>query len=184
MVNVNQGWDLRTACAMAPKLAEFGLTWIEEPLMADRPAAEWAAVAAAAPTRLAGGENLREAGPFQQAIDSGLLGVIQPDAAKWGGHSGCLPVAKAALAAGRLFCPHFLGGAIGLVHSLHLLAAVRGPGLLEVDANANPLREGLLGDLLAVRDGVVSLPGGQGLGLEPDIKSLASLRSLHLGRHG
>ena len=109
--------------------------------------------------------------------------MIQPDAAKWGGHSGCLPVAKAALAAGRMYCPHFLGGAIGLVHSLHLLAAVRGPGLLEVDANANPLREGLLGDLLAVRDGVVSLPGGQGLGLEPDIKSLASLQSLHLERH-
>jgi D-galactarolactone cycloisomerase len=63
-----------------------------------------------------------------------------------------------------------------------LLAAVRGPGLLEVDANPNPLREGLLGDLLTVRDGCVSLPGRQGLGLEPDIKELASLRSLHLER--
>ena len=83
-------------------------------------------------------------------IDSGLFGFIQPDAAKWGGHSGCLPVAKAALAAGRTFCPHYLGGAIGLMHSLHLLAAVRGPGLLEVDANANPLREGLLQNLMTV----------------------------------
>jgi L-alanine-DL-glutamate epimerase-like enolase superfamily enzyme len=182
MVDVNQGWDLRTACALAPKLAEFGLYWIEEPLLADRPMAEWTQVAAIAPTQLAAGENLRGAGPFQQAIDSGLFGVIQPDAAKWGGHSGCLPVARAALAAGRSYCPHFLGGAIGLVHSLHLLAAVRGPGLLEVDANPNPLREGLLGDLLTVRDGCVSLPGGQGLGLEPDIKSLASLRTLHLER--
>ena len=111
------------------------------------------------------------------------MGVIQPDAAKWGGHSGCLPVARAALAAGRTYCPHFLGGAIGLIHSLHLLAAVRGPGLLEVDANPNPLREGLLGDLLTVRDGCVSLPGGQGLGLEPDLKPLANLRSLHIERH-
>ena len=167
---------------MAPKLAEFGLHWIEEPLLADRPAAEWTQVAAAAPTQLAGGENLRGAGPFQEMIDSGLFGVIQPDAAKWGGHSGCLPVARAALAAGRTYCPHFLGGAIGLLHSLHLLAAVRGPGLLEVDANPNPLREGLLGDVLTVRDGSVSLPGGQGLGLEPDIKTLSSLRSLHLER--
>lgn len=182
MVDVNQGWDLRTACAFAPKLAEFGLHWIEEPLVADRPMAEWTQIAAAAPTQLAAGENLRGAGPFQEAIDSGLFGVIQPDAAKWGGHSGCLPVARAALAAGRSYCPHFLGGAIGLVHSLHLLAAVRGPGLLEVDANPNPLREGLLGDLLTVRDGAVSLPGGQGLGLEPDIKSLAALRTLHLER--
>ena len=183
MVDANQGWDLRTASAMAPKLAEFGLGWIEEPLMADRPFTEWTQVAAVAPTTLAAGENLRGAGPFQEAIDSGLFGVIQPDAAKWGGHSGCLPVARAALAAGRTYCPHFLGGGIGLLHSLHLLAAVRGPGLLEVDANPNPLREGVLQDLLSVRDGSVSLPGGQGLGLEPDIKPLLNLRSLHIERH-
>ncbi|MDP1962373.1 MAG: mandelate racemase/muconate lactonizing enzyme family protein [Reyranella sp.] len=182
MVDVNQGWDLRTACTMTPKLAEFGLHWIEEPLLADRPMIEWTQVAAVAPTQLAAGENLRGAGPFQEMIDSGLFGVIQPDAAKWGGHSGCLPVARAALAAGRTYCPHFLGGAIGLLHSLHLLAAVRGPGLLEVDANPNPLREGLLGDVLTVRDGGVSLPDGQGLGLEPDIKTLAPFRTLHLER--
>jgi D-galactarolactone cycloisomerase len=182
MVDANQGWDLADACRMAPKLAEFGLSWIEEPLMADRPLGEWTQVAAAAPAPLAAGENLRGAGTFQAAIESGLLGILQPDVAKWGGHSGCLPVARAALAAGRTYCPHFLGGAIGLVHSLHLLAAVRGPGLLEVDANPNPLREGLLGDIFVVREGSVSLPGGQGLGLEPDIKEFASLRSLHLER--
>ena len=182
MVDANQAWDLATACRMAPRLAEFGLGWIEEPLAADRPAAEWTQVAAVAPTALAAGENLRGAGQFQTAIDSGLFGILQPDAAKWGGHSGCLAVARAALAAGRSYCPHYLGGAIGLVHSLHLLAAVRGPGLLEVDANANPLREGILQDLLAVTDGCVSLPGGQGLGLEPDLKPLSNLRSLHLER--
>ncbi|WP_439613756.1 mandelate racemase/muconate lactonizing enzyme family protein [Reyranella sp.] len=183
MVDANQGWDLRSACALVPKFAAFGLRWIEEPLMADRPLAEWSQVAALAPATLAGGENLRGAGPFQEMIDSGLFGVIQPDAAKWGGHSGCLPVARAALAAGRTYCPHFLGGGIGLIHSLHLLAAVRGPGLLEVDANPNPLREGILQDVFSVRDGSVSLPGGQGLGLEPDIKPLLTLRSLHIERH-
>ena len=82
----------------------------------------------------------------------------------------------------RSFCPHYLGGGIGLIHSLHLLAAVRGPGLLEVDANPNPLREGLLGDNFAVTNGAVALPGGQGLGLEPDLKPLLNLRSLHLER--
>jgi L-alanine-DL-glutamate epimerase-like enolase superfamily enzyme len=182
MVDANQGWDLSTACRMVPRLAEFGLRWIEEPLMADRSVAEWTQVAAAAPTVLAAGENLRGAGQFQDWIESGLFGVIQPDAAKWGGHSGCLPVARAALAAGRSFCPHYLGAGIGLLHSLHLLAAVRGPGLLEVDANPNPLREDVLGDVFAVADGSVALPGGQGLGLEPDLKPLQNLRSLHLER--
>ena len=32
MVDVNQGWDLLTACRVAPRLAEFGPGWIEEPL--------------------------------------------------------------------------------------------------------------------------------------------------------
>ena len=182
MVDANQGWHLTTACRMVPKLAEFGLGWIEEPLMADRPASEWTQVAACAPAVLAAGENLRGAGQFQDWIDSGLFGVIQPDAAKWGGHSGCLPVARAALAAGRSFCPHYLGAGIGLLHSLHLLAAVRGPGMLEVDANRNPLREDVLGDAFAVADGSVALPGGQGLGLEPDLKPLQNFRSLHLER--
>jgi len=182
MVDVNQGWDLATACRMAPKFAELGLGWIEEPLPADRPLPEWVQVAAIAPTRLAGGENIRGAGAFQQAIDSGVFGVLQPDAAKWGGHSGCLPVAKAALAAGQTYCPHFLGGAVGLMHSLHLLAAVRGRGLLEVDGNPNPLREGLLGSLLNVTDGSVSLPDGPGLGLEPELKPLTNFRSLHIER--
>ncbi|TMJ28730.1 MAG: mandelate racemase/muconate lactonizing enzyme family protein [Alphaproteobacteria bacterium] len=183
MVDVNQAWDLRAANATLPWLADFPLVWIEEPLMADRPLAEWTQVAAMTRAPLAGGENVRGAGAFQAMIDSGLFGFIQPDVAKWGGHSGCLPVARAALAAGRTFCPHYLGGAIGLLHSLHLLAAVGGPGLLEVDANANPLREGVLQDLMAITDGCVSLPGGQGLGLEPDLKPLANLRSLHIERH-
>lgn len=182
MVDVNQGWDLGTACAMAPRFAEFGLHWIEEPLVADRPLAEWSQIAAASPAPLAVGENLRGAGAFQEAIDCGSFAFLQPDAAKWGGHSGCLPVARAALAGGRTYCPHFLGGGIGLMHSLHLLAAVRGPGLLEVDANPNPLREGLLGDVLTVAEGCVALPGGPGLGLEPDLTPLLKLRSLHIER--
>jgi L-alanine-DL-glutamate epimerase-like enolase superfamily enzyme len=113
IVNASQDWDLTDACRMAPRLAEFGLSWIEEPLMADRPLGEWIQVAAAAP----------------------------------------------ALSRRR-----------------------SSPALLEVDANANPLREGLLGDVFVVRDGHVSLPGGQGLGLEPDIKEFVRLRNLHLER--
>src|SRR6202011_2997579 len=101
----------------------------------------------------------------QEAINGGLFGVLRPDLAKWGGHSACLPVAKAALAAGRSYWPHYLRGPLGLMHSLHLLAAVRGPGMLEVDANANPLREGLLQDHFAVSRGAVSLPDDPGLGL-------------------
>ena len=47
---------------------------------------------------------------------------------------------------GKTFCPHYLGGGIGLLASAHLLAAVGGDGWVEVDANDNPLRDALWPD--------------------------------------
>ena len=39
-----------------------------------------------------------------------------------------------------VFCPHWLGGGIGLIASIHLKAAAGGAGYVEVDSNPNPLR--------------------------------------------
>jgi D-galactarolactone cycloisomerase len=180
MVDINQGWDLPTARHMAGRLAEFPLRWIEEPLVADRPAEEWQALRSVMRTSLAGGENLRGRDVFDAAIRAGYFDVLQPDACKWGGISATLPVARAALAADRIYCPHYLGGAVGLMASLHLLAAAGGPGLLEVDANANPLREGLLDGLVTVHEGRVAVPRQPGLGIVPDLRPLRDLLVLHL----
>jgi len=179
MVDVNQGWEVATACRMAARLAEFPLTWIEEPLPADRPDWEWAQVNAAARSPLAAGENWRGMPAYQRALADEFLAILQPDLCKWGGLSGTLPVAQAIVGSGRTYCPHFLGGGIGLFASLHLLAAVRGPGLLEVDANPNPLREGLVGSLFRLQSGEAPLPDGPGLGFEPDLTPFAGLRTLH-----
>jgi len=182
MVDINQGWDVATACHMGAVLSRFPLTWIEEPLACDRPAWEWAQVKAAARAPIAAGENLRGALAYHQALADGLLTVIQPDACKWGGLTAVLPVAQAVLSAGRSYCPHFLGGGIGQLASLHLLAAVRGPGLLEWDANPNPLRQDLLEGVLAVREGMVAAPEGPGLGMVPDLSPFAPYLALHTER--
>ena len=187
MVDINQGWDFATAIRSVDYLREFPLNWIEEPLTCDRPAHEWAAVRATARAPIAAGENLRGNLAFHQALADGQLDVVQPDCAKWGGHTATLPVARAVVGAGRIYCPHFLGGAIGLVHSLHLLAAVRGPkgheGLLEWDANPNPLRQLLLEGLLPQHEGKVALPEGPGLGFTPALERLAPYQALRLERH-
>jgi D-galactarolactone cycloisomerase len=180
MVDINQGWDLSTAVHMAEVLRQFPLAWIEEPLSCDRPTWEWAQVRAAARSPIAAGENLRGASAFQQALSDGHFGVMQPDCAKWGGFTATLPVAQAVVGAGKMYCPHFLGGAVGLMASLHLLGAVRGPGLLEWDANPNPLREALLDGVLHLSEGKVALPDGPGLGFIPDVARLQQYRSAHL----
>jgi D-galactarolactone cycloisomerase len=175
--DANQAWSLTEAMARAPALDEFGLAWLEEPLRADRPRAEWKTLATTLGTRLAAGENVASRDGFAQLIDENVVQVVQPDAAKWGGLSGCVDVGRAAVAANRCFCPHYLGGGIGLLASAHLLAAVGGDGRLEIDANSNPLRDAFCGPVSAVSDGTVSLDDTPGLGIEPDIASIENLRT-------
>ena len=184
MVDINQGWEVATAVRMAGVLGQFPLHWIEEPLTCDRPAWEWSQVRAASRAQLAAGENLRGALAFQQALADGHLGVVQPDCCKWGGLSGTLAVAQAVVGAGRAYCPHLLGGGVGQLASLHLLAAVRGPGLLEMDANPNPLRSLVIDPVLTLREGMIALPAGPGLGTEPDLAGLAPFEVMRTERRG
>lgn len=175
MADANQGWDASVAATMAQAMAELDIAWLEEPLRADRPLAEWQALAHQSPVPLAAGENCLGADAFRTAIDGAFLRVVQPDLAKWGGISGVLPVARAIRAAGLRYCPHYLGAGVGLMASAHVLAAVDDAGnhgLLEIDANDNPLRTLLSGPLAQLRDGVARLGQAPGIGIEPDLPAL------------
>ena len=192
MADVNQAWDLSHALAMLPRLAPYGLAWLEEPLRTDSSQTDWqqlrsqlhaqpqaqAQAQTPAPSQpspripLAAGENLMGAARFAQALDSQAFGVLQPDIAKWGGISGCWPVIQAILAQGTRFCPHYLGAGIGLMASAHVLAAAGGDGMLEVDANDNLLRSLLAPPFAQVEDGCITLAETPGIGVTPDIAAL------------
>lgn len=176
-IDANQGWDLPTAIQMMMDAEQFNLTWVEEPLPVDAPAGEWKALAAATSQRLAGGENLMGAALLMNAAADGVFDILQPDLAKWGGISGCQAVAQEIQKHGRHYYPHFLGGGIGLVASAHLLAAVGGSGLLEVDVNQNPLRSGMIGDMLSDPAFGMKLHDAPGLGFEPDLEAIATFKT-------
>jgi L-alanine-DL-glutamate epimerase-like enolase superfamily enzyme len=167
-VDANQGWDAETAARRVREFAEFRPGWIEEPLAVDAPEGEWQLVAGLSAAPLAGGENMRGSAQFRAAIASNAFGVIQPDIAKWGGFTGCVALGRDVRAAGLTFCPHYLGGGVGLAASAHLLAAVGGEGRLEVDAQDNPLRDSVFDDFPHVRAGRLHLPDRPGLGFDPD----------------
>ena len=109
MADANQAWTLTQALSFVAELDDTALFWLEEPLAVDAPAADFEQLAQASPCPLAGGENLSRLEDFRAAIKAGALGVIQPDAAKWGGISGSLSVARAAGAAGAALLPAFPG---------------------------------------------------------------------------
>ena len=176
-VDANQAWDAQTTIRMSRLLAKARPDWLEEPLRADAPAEAWQHAASESALPFAGGENMRSDADFETAIHSGCFRVLQPDIIKWGGISRIRLIAPRILEAGLSYYPHYLGGAIGLMASAHLLAAVGGGGQLEIDANPNPLRE--FDDMPALdNSGMLPLPDRAGLGLEPDLARLEPLRTL------
>ena len=175
MVDANQAWDCEEAVTAVRALEGQSLRWVEEPLPVDATTGDWRAVADASPFAIAGGENMRSDDEFQQAINGSVFGVIQPDICKWGGLSECVRLARAIVASGKTYCPHYLGGGVGLAASAHLLAAVGGDGLLEVDVNDNGLREALAGPLLPLSDGDAVVADAPGLGYVPDVDAIADL---------
>lgn len=179
MVDANQAWTPDEVADMSHRLAEFQPAWLEEPIAADYSLADWGRIARQSPIPLAAGENMRGEQQFTDAIACGAFSVIQPDLGKWGGFSGCLPVARQAMDKGRMFCPHWLGGGIGLLASMHLKAAVGGAGYVEVDSNPNPLRELLATPYPAVNEGAVILSDHPGLGVAPDMDALRGFLTRH-----
>jgi L-alanine-DL-glutamate epimerase-like enolase superfamily enzyme len=179
MVDANQAWSLDSAASQIDHLAPLNPFWVEEPITADHPLKDWQILAAQSSLPLAAGENMRGETQFYEAIQSNAFRVIQPDIGKWGGFSGCIPIAKAVCASNQLFCPHWLGGGIGLVASMHLKAAVGQAGFVEVDSNPNPLREAMAKPYPVISDGTILLSNEPGLGITPDIKQLIDLQVKH-----
>ena len=173
MVDANQAWSPENAVENIFSLSPLNPFWIEEPLPADSSLNTWNSLAnKTSPLQLAAGENMRGTEEFNAAIESNAFGVIQPDLGKWGGFSGCIDVGLASLKHNKLFCPHWLGGGVGLLASMHLKAAVGGPGFVEVDSNPNLLRELLALPAPKPFDGDVTLSDKPGLGIEPDLLNL------------
>ncbi|WP_336098626.1 mandelate racemase/muconate lactonizing enzyme family protein [Roseovarius sp. CH_XMU1461] len=184
MMDANQAWDRTRALRFINAVADPRIGWIEEPIPADAPEADWQALREASEIPLAGGENLAGFDGFAEALARRQFTFYQPDVAKWGGVTGCLRVARDVLGAGATYCPHFLGGLIGLQASAGLLAAAGGPGWLEIDVNPNPLRGE--DDWLAARmqAGDFRLSDGTGssagLGLDSPCDGFGRMRTLTL----
>jgi L-alanine-DL-glutamate epimerase-like enolase superfamily enzyme len=175
--DVNQGWSVERAVELASSVAEYNLAWLEEPIRADRPWQEWQLLRKNVRTPLAAGENIAGRAGFAQALGDDVLSVVQPDIAKWGGLSVCTGIARDIISSGKTFCPHYLGGGIGQLASAHLLAGVGGDGLLEVDANDNPLRDRFSGAVADISNGTITLTEAPGLGIEPDLAAIEQYRT-------
>lgn len=124
MVDVNQGWDAETAIATGRHLDEFGLTWLEEPVLADD-FDGYHAIAAAIETPVVGGENHFCRQDLKPFFVSGAIPILQPDIMR-GGYTEILAIAREADKAGITIAPHLFPEL-----SSHILASIPNASWLE-----------------------------------------------------
>ena len=176
-VDANQRWSLGEAIAQIPLLEEMEVDWWEEPMLAEASPGDWGVLRGSTMIPLAGGENLRDLAAFRVAYS--YLGFVQPDIGKWGGVDGCLAIARGALEHDCTYCPHWLSGGVGLMHSAHVLAAAGGDGLLEVDANPNPLRTRIADPATGIFEGNLHMVDAPGIGIESPADDLSEFVTMH-----
>ena len=103
-VDVNSRWDLPTALARAPALADFDVAWLEEPLYPFDVRGH-AELAAAIDTPLLHGESICEPLMFRDMLAAGGMEIAQPSDMKLGGISRWREVADLAEKAGKRVVP-------------------------------------------------------------------------------
>lgn len=169
MVDANQAWDVDTTLEMAEVLESHDVTWLEEPIPAD----QWENMAflrKKLPFKLAAGENIFSAASFKDLLELDAIDIAQPDVCKVGGLTDMREVCLEAGARGVPYAPHFLGGSVGFMASLHLFVGTAGGLIMELDPHPHPLRDAIAGDSLTVEGGHIQLGQAPGLGLEVEEK--------------
>ncbi|MBX9701995.1 MAG: mandelate racemase/muconate lactonizing enzyme family protein [Acetobacteraceae bacterium] len=166
MLDINCRWDsVKEALAFADAVRPLGVRWIEEPVWPPEGAAAIAAVRAGCGLPIAAGENCGTPEDFRRLFAAGAVDVAQPSITKIGGVSGMRAVQALAVQHGVAVVPHCPYFGPGLLATLHVLAAMAVETPLEVyfaDLARPPF------PALDPKGGMVAVPDGPGLGLEPD----------------
>ena len=175
MADGNGAYTLPTALQVGRELERLDLYWFEEPLPQPHYAG-YEVLTEKLDIALAGGEVLDSRGAFREVILRRALDIVQPDISLCGGFAECLFVAEMARLWGIQTMPHCYAGAILVAATLQLLALLPVASwahttetpLLELDVIDNPFRDRLAGHPFQVRDGLVDVPTGPGLGITID----------------
>ncbi|HLI28995.1 MAG TPA: mandelate racemase/muconate lactonizing enzyme family protein [Chloroflexota bacterium] len=168
MVDANERYTLSDALWLAPRLAELGVYWFEEPLDAEHVDA-YAVLARQSPVPIAVGEHLQSRHAFAAYARQGAAHILQPDVAMLGGVTEFLKIAAVADAAGLPIAPHFL-------HQFHIHLAAAIPNSLVVEHFPALDFLFLPEERCEVRAGDMLVPRRPGFGLTPRPEVVAEYR--------
>jgi L-alanine-DL-glutamate epimerase-like enolase superfamily enzyme len=161
-------WALRTA----KMLADYDVTWFEEPLRPDD-LDGYIQLTANAPLPITGCEVFTRRQSFIPWLERRAIDYVQPDVTKVGGISEEHRIAQSADDHSILFVPHGWNTAVGFAADLQLVAAAGNARWVEFITPSPYIEDLLLEPIQMTGDGMIQIPSGPGLGLQWDPDGIA-----------
>ena len=119
-IDANQRWSVAEAIEWVNALAEYDLSWIEEPTSPDDIVGHAAIARGVAPVPIATGEQCQNRVMFKQLMQMDAVDIIQIDASRVAGINENIAILALAAKFGKTVCPH--AGGVGLCEVVRHLA--------------------------------------------------------------
>lgn len=165
MVEFHSMWQLLPAMQIAKALEPFRTYWHEDPIKMDS-LSSLTRYAAVSPAPISASETLGSRWGFRDLLETGSAGVVMLDISWCGGLSEARKIASMAEAWHLPVAPHDCTGPVVLAASTHL--SLNAPNALvqeSVRAFYKTWYRDLVTALPEVRNGMITVPPGPGLGL-------------------
>ncbi len=168
MADANGSYDSKNAIAMGKRLQDMKYLWFEEPCPWEEKS-ETKRVADALDMKVAFGEQDSSLWLFQWMIDNKVMDIVQPDLNYNGGFIRAARVARMARKANLWICPHNTQTGAASVNILHFAATTPNIGpYMEYVHRGPEKKESWYSPNFTIKNGVIPVPTGPGLGLEFD----------------
>lgn len=176
MVDGNGAYTLAAAIRLGKELERLGFYFFEEPLPQSPKYAGYHILTSKLNIPIAAGEVLDSRATARELIVRRAMRIIQPDVSLCGGIGECLFVAEMARLWGIQCMPHCWGGALAIAATLQVLSLLPDASwarttespMLELDVYENPFRDELIKTPFKLKNGMIDIPTGPGLGVEVD----------------
>ncbi len=175
MLNVNCAWSIAQAFEAADRLIPCNLLWLEEPLWPPEDYKALARLRYSGGIPTAAGENACTSIEFERMLEIGAVAYAQPSVTKLGGITEFRAATLVAREHNCLIAPHSPYFGPGLLATLQLLAA--SPQDAHVERFFCALEADLYDGALDPVDGLIRVPDGPGLGLDPDPDIIEAYRA-------
>lgn len=175
IVHCHNEFDLPSMIQFVRDLEAIKPLWIEDPLPVLH-MESWRSLKQVSRVPISTGEKLEGPWEFFEFLEGGAVDMLQPDLVFAGGYSGCWRVADMAEHFAVPVTMHNVGAVLQNAMTAQFAASTRNFMMTETNFGNHPVHEDLISESLEIKNGMLVVPGGPGIGVTPEESAIKANR--------